>query len=171
MLKPTKPERIFLTRKYMNKKLLTLCLIQKDDKILLGMAKRGKGEGKWNGFGGKVEIGETIEDATKREVLEESGITVSDIEKVGVLDFTLPDEEKIWQVHIFKATDFMGEPTETDEMEPQWFNVEEIPFELMWPDDVYWFPLFLAGKKFEGKFVFNDKYIITEHELREVATL
>ena len=135
------------------------------------MAKRGKGEGKWNGFGGKVEAGETIEDATRREVLEESGITVSHMEKVGVLDFTLPEEAQIWQVHIFKTRDFEGELIETEEMKPKWFSVNEIPFEQMWSDDRYWFPLFLADKKFEGTFIFNDKYIITEHELREVATL
>ena len=155
----------------MDKKLLTLCLIQQGDKILLGKAKRGKGEGRWNGFGGKVEIGESIEDATKREVLEECGLAISDLEKVGVLDFTLPEEEKIWQVHIFKTEHFTGELIETEEMAPKWFAATEIPFELMWPDDIYWFPLFLEGKKFEGKFLFNDSYIITEHELREVATL
>ncbi|HSX24699.1 MAG TPA: 8-oxo-dGTP diphosphatase [Candidatus Andersenbacteria bacterium] len=155
----------------MNKKLLTLCLIQQDDKILLGMAKRGKGQGKWNGFGGKVEEGETIEDATRREVLEESGVTVFNIKKVGILDFTLPGEEKIWQVHIFKALDYSGEIIETDEMKPQWFQISKIPFDGMWPDDIFWMPLFLEGKKFEGTFVFNDQHIITEHELREVATL
>ena len=84
-----------------DKKLLTLCLIQQGDKILLGLAKRGKGEGKWNGFGGKVEEGEDIEEAAKREVLEECGISVAETEKVGVLDFTLPGEEQIWQGHIF----------------------------------------------------------------------
>lgn len=152
----------------MNKKLLTLCLIQQGDKILLGKAKRGKGEGKWNGFGGKVEDGESIEDATKREVLEECGLVVSDLEKVGVLDFTLPEEEKIWQVHIFKTVDFSGELIETEEMKPQWFPALEIPFDSMWADDTYWFPLFLQGKRFEGRFVFNDKHIIIEHELREL---
>jgi len=155
----------------MNKKLLTLCLIQKNDQILLGMAKRGKGEGKWNGFGGKVEEGETIEEAAIREVSEECGITVSELEKCGILDFTLPGEENIWQVHIFKALDFSGEPIETEEMKPRWFQISEIPFDGMWPDDVFWMPLFLEGKKFEGMFVFNDHHVITEHELREVATL
>lgn len=154
-----------------SKKLLTLCFIQNNNKILLGMSKRGKSKGKWNGFGGKVEEGETIEGATKREVLEECGLVVSNLEKISVLDFTLPGEEKIWQVHIFKTTDFSGALLETDEMMPKWFSVNEIPYANMWADDEYWFPLFLAGKKFEGKFIFNDQYIITKHELQEVATL
>ena len=153
------------------KKLLTLCLIHQSDRILLGKAKRGKGMGKWNGFGGKVEEGESIEDATKREVLEEVGLTVPDIEKMGVIDFTLPGEEDIWQVHIFRATAFTGTITETEEMEPKWFELSNIPFDSMWPDDEYWFPLFLAGKKFTGEFIFDDSYTIIKKELHEAENL
>jgi 8-oxo-dGTP diphosphatase/2-hydroxy-dATP diphosphatase len=153
------------------KKLLTLCLIHQNDRVLLGKAKRGKGMGKWNGFGGKVEEGESIEDATKREVLEEVGLTVPDIEKMGVIDFTLPGEEDIWQVHIFRATAFTGTITETEEMEPKWFELSNIPFESMWPDDEYWFPLFLTGKKFTGEFIFDDSYTIIKKELHEAENL
>ena len=39
--------------------------------MLLGMKKRGFGTGKWNGFGGKVEVGETVADAAQRELEEE----------------------------------------------------------------------------------------------------
>ena len=47
-------------------KVLTLLFVRSLDKILLGYKKNGFGEGRWNGFGGKVEIGETIEAAAKR---------------------------------------------------------------------------------------------------------
>jgi 8-oxo-dGTP diphosphatase/2-hydroxy-dATP diphosphatase len=42
------------------KKLLTLCIIYQHSRILLGMKKRGFGAGRWNGFGGKVAMAETI---------------------------------------------------------------------------------------------------------------
>ncbi len=48
------------------KKLYTLVFLVDDDRVLLGMKKRGFGAGKWNGFGGKVEPGETIEEAAIR---------------------------------------------------------------------------------------------------------
>lgn len=47
-------------------KLLTLLFVLKPGKVLLGMKKRGFGEGRWNGFGGKVQLDETIEEAAKR---------------------------------------------------------------------------------------------------------
>jgi len=49
------------------KKLLTLVLVFKEDNsVLLGLKKRGFGKGLWNGFGGKVEPGETIVQAAAR---------------------------------------------------------------------------------------------------------
>ena len=41
------------------KKVLTLVFLRNETKVLLGMKKRGFGVDKWNGFGGKVEVGET----------------------------------------------------------------------------------------------------------------
>ena len=138
------------------KKILTLCLIVKDNHVLLGMKKRGFGEGRWNGFGGKLEQGETIEAAARREVQEESGITVTSMNEVGVLDFEFQSEStKLMEVHVFKVTGFTGEPQETEEMKPQWFTQNEIPYSQMWSDDEYWLPLLLAGKKFKGSFLFD----------------
>ena len=48
------------TLKEVKKKVLTLVYIRDEENILLGMKKRGFGVGKWNGFGGKVQPGETI---------------------------------------------------------------------------------------------------------------
>ena len=47
-------------------RLYTLVLVVQPERVLLGMKKRGFGAGRWNGFGGKVEEGETIEDGAKR---------------------------------------------------------------------------------------------------------
>ena len=63
------------------KKLLTLCIIYQYPKVLLGMKKRGFGAGRFNGFGGKVENGESIEEAAKREVVEEVGLNVKSLKE------------------------------------------------------------------------------------------
>lgn len=135
------------------------------------MKKRGFGAGRWNGFGGKVSDGETIENAAKREIQEEVGIKVENLNKVGIIDFKFNGNPEILQVHIFKAVSFSGEPTESEEMKPQWWHIGEIPFEKMWPDDIHWMPLFLDGKKFKGKFLFGESDTILEQELIEVKEI
>lgn len=134
----------------------TLCLVYRNPQILLGMKKRGFGEGRWNGFGGKVKEGESVEDAVSRELKEEAGIKAFSIGKVGVLNFTFENGIDPIECHLFRVADFIGEPVETDEMKPQWFPKDEIPYDLMWPDDRHWMPLFLAEKKFIGNFHFID---------------
>ena len=150
------------------KKILTLCIIHQNNKVLLGMKKRGFGMGNWNGFGGKVEEGESIEYATKRELLEEAGINALDLERLGVLDFSWKNKpEDILEVNVFKCRDFTGTITETEEMKPEWFDVDAIPLEKMWADDKYWIPLFLDNKKFNGTFIFNEDNTVLEHKLYE----
>lgn len=135
------------------------------------MKKRGFGAGRWNGFGGKVSQGETIEDAAKREIREEAGVEVSTLDKVGIIEFEFDGNPEILEVHVFRTEDFSGEPTETEEMRPQWFHVSGIPFEQMWPDDIHWVPLLLDGKKFKGKFLFGDSDVILLQTLAEVKKL
>jgi 8-oxo-dGTP diphosphatase/2-hydroxy-dATP diphosphatase len=153
------------------KKILTLCLIRQNNKILLGMKKRGFGAGRWNGFGGKLFEGETIEDGARRETKEEAGVGLVDLNKVGIIDFEFEGNPEILQVHIFKINEFLGEPTESEEMKPQWFDINKIPFKEMWPDDIHWMPLFLQDKKFKGKFLFGEADVILEKELFEVEEL
>lgn len=155
------------------RKLLTLCLIHEHPRILLGMKKRGFGAGRWNGFGGKLEEGETIEEAARREVREELDIEVEHMTEFGVLEFEFQNDPVVLEVHVFKIESWDGVPQETEEMEPRWFMVDEIPFKQMWSDDVYWFPYFLKGKKFRGRFLFDKPSTadyaskILEKEIRE----
>ena len=152
------------------KQVTTLCIIHQNEKILLGMKKRGFGEGKWNGFGGKVSVNETIEEAARREIFEEAGIEVAlDVsDKVGVLEFGFHGDGRVIEMHIFRVGEFTGIPSESEEMRPRWFCIDEIPFKNMWPDDVYWFPFFLSGKKFKGKFLFGKEGVILKQKLEEV---
>lgn len=152
----------------MSNKLLTLVIIEEKRRILLGMKKRGFGAGRWNGFGGKVEEGENLEEAAKRETLEESGVKVTNLSERGVIEFEFKGKPEILEVHIFKALDWQGAPEETEEMRPKWFDTSEIPYEEMWTDDKYWLPLFLAGKNFKGHFLFDENDQVLSHELNQV---
>lgn len=152
----------------MKKTITTLCLIHQSPRILLGMKKRGFGAGRWNGFGGKIGEGEIIEQAAIREFEEEAGITPIDMTKRGVMNFYLQDSDEHIEVHLFGASRFTGEPRESEEMKPQWFDEKEIPFGEMWPDDKHWFPLFVKGKNFNAHFYFSDQNTIVNYRIEEI---
>lgn len=147
----------------------TLCLWQKDGQLLLGMKKRGFGAGRWNGFGGKVQPGESVEEAAKREMKEEVGIQVQAMEERGRLHFRFEKTGDEIDVSVFAVIACEGEPVESEEMRPQWFVYKDIPLSEMWPDDLYWIPMFLEGKRFTGSFVFGDQDVIVHKELTEVV--
>ncbi|MDF2634647.1 MAG: hydrolase [Pelosinus sp.] len=137
----------------------TLCFLIRDNEILLGMKKTGFGQGKYNGFGGKIKQGETVLQATVRELEEESGILVEEeqLEHVGILDFIFPASPQLrHDVHIFLARSWQGEPLETEEMRPQWFLHSAIPYAQMWQDDIFWLPKVLAGETIKGSVVFAE---------------
>ncbi len=151
----------------MSMKLQTLCLVHRDGKVLLGMKKRGFGAGKWNGFGGKVQQGEFVNEAAERELTEECGIVATELELMGNLIFEYPtagDEEV--EVAVYRVNSFTGEPKETGESRPQWFKDDAVPYQDMWADDEHWLPLFLKGQKFFGKFTYDKAGKLVSHDLR-----
>lgn len=149
----------------------TLCIVYKYPEMLLGMKKRGFGAGKWNGFGGKVREGENIEKAAVRELKEEIGIEAREIVKMGVINFEFQKSEEAPEVHFFWVKKWAGNPVESEEMKPAWFQINDIPLDKMWPDDKYWMPVFLDNKKFKGKFLFDKEGKIIEHNLKILEEL
>lgn len=135
-------------------------------RVCLGKKKIGFGAGKWNGAGGKVEEGESIEAAAIRETEEEFGVKVDAIKKVGVLEFYFPDQSEWNQtVHTFTAEQWSGELRESEEMAPIWFDAEDIPFEEMWSDDSFWLPRVLEGEKVHAVFSFGKNNEVLEHSI------
>ncbi|CAH0476298.1 unnamed protein product [Peronospora belbahrii] len=164
-----------------HRKLLTLAFLvrngvvpHEERHVLLGLKKRGFGIGKWNGFGGKVERTDTsIASAAVREIQEEANVQVSveDLESRGVLLFTFEQSNEVMEVHVYVTEKFSGQPSESDEMKPQWYDVSQIPFNTMWADDRFWLPHVLSGKSVQGNFHFAaDEDSLLDYELN-VMTL
>ena len=149
----------------MKEKHLTLCIMYREDQVLLGFKKRGFGKNRWNGFGGKVEPGETVKQAAQREVEEEIKVVPQLMKERGILKFTFEGEDEVLIGHLFSAYSFVGSPQETEEMRPQWFDRTEIPYDEMWPDDRFWLPQFLSGKSVNGEFHFKDHNTIISQKL------
>ena len=124
-------------------KYLTLILIlnEQKDQVLLGMKKRGFGEGWWNGFGGKLLEGETIYECAKRETEEECGLVMEEFHQCGHMVFEFVGDPVLLDVTVFRCEKYTGVVTESEEMRPKWFKFEDVPFDKMWPDDHLWLSL------------------------------
>ncbi|MBI2629881.1 8-oxo-dGTP diphosphatase [Candidatus Pacearchaeota archaeon] len=152
----------------------TLCIVLDNKKnLLLGMKKQGKfGSGKYNGPGGGLREGETLEQCALRELAEESGIisSLQDLEKVAVFDFHFPQEEERFnqQVHVFSVNIWSGTPAESDEMVWSWFPLDSIPYDRMWDGDKCWLPKIFQGKRLKGVFYFNKDKKVRDYTLTEL---
>ena len=151
----------------------TICLLRKENKVLLAMKKRGFGVGKWNGVGGKVKEGETVEQAVIRETQEEIGVIPLFLQKAALLDFYFPDvpTEKDWnqQVIVFTTDKWEGEPTESEEMLPKWFKISGVPYDQMWSDDILWMPKVFSGQKVKAEFIFSGEGELKEHRFEKLV--
>lgn len=146
-------------------RLTTLCYVVKDEQVLLAMKKRGLGQGKWNGPGGKVEDGETPEQACWREFFEETGASVMTLEAKGLIEFVFeakPDWNQ--RCHVFIGRDLAGQPQETEEMLPAWYSLSELPLDNMWEDDALWLPAVLNGGQVNMRFYFDEQSKLVKHE-------
>lgn len=137
-----------------------LCFVRDKNLLLLIHKKTGLGKGKVNAPGGRIEPGESAVDAAVRETFEETGVSASELEKVGELFFIFTDG---YSLHgsVFFANTFSGTPFETSEADPFWCAADTIPYDQMWADDIHWLPRILDGKKFKGYFIFDDDVMLS----------
>lgn len=150
---------------------VTIAFVLKEGKVLLGMKKRGFGEGKWNGSGGKAQEGEKTETVMKREMKEEFNITPTKFEKVAEITFVEPSipGEGTWMAHVFLISKWTGEITESEEMKPRWFSLNQVPYPKMWASDALWLPRILKGEKIKAKFTYNNNKKIKRQKITSVS--
>jgi 8-oxo-dGTP diphosphatase len=140
--------------------------------VLLGRKKHGLGAGNYVGLGGKLEPGESPVEAAVREVAEESGLVVEgiDLEARGRLTYLFPHREAWSQVsNVFVVRSFRGDPTPSDELDPEWFALEDVPLGEMWDDARRWLPGVLAGGRVRRTYVFGADLATVVDEQDHVA--
>jgi 8-oxo-dGTP diphosphatase len=111
-------------------------IILKDGKVLLGKRKGSHGAGSWSFPGGHVEFNESLEDTSKREVLEETGIQIENLRKGPYTNDMFKEEDKHY-ITLFIIADYAGGELELKEPEKcdkwDWFNWNEFPAPLFLP--------------------------------------
>ncbi|MGE0676890.1 NUDIX hydrolase [Pseudolabrys sp.] len=105
--------------------------IFRDGKVLIVQRARSPGRGIYTLPGGGVELGETLEQAAVREVLEETGLTIAPVALAGHRDVVIRDPggrvARHFVVICFAARWVAGEPAPNDELsEARWRDPAEI---------------------------------------------
>jgi 8-oxo-dGTP diphosphatase len=143
---------------------VTLCFLLRDaaagsTEVLLGLKRTGFGTGKIVGIGGHVEAGETDAEAVCREVWEEAGVVVrqEDLANAGTVEFIFPARPE-WNMYcrLFTTRKWEGEPAESQEIIPEWFDAASLPLHLMWADAEHWLPAALSGETLDVVVVLNE---------------
>ncbi len=112
--------------------------------------------GKWNGLGGKMELGESPEECVVREVREESGLSIREPRLKGVLTFPGFDGDNDWIVFLFEARKFSGKIVNSREGRVEWVIDKQVFNLALWEGDRY-FLRWMQGKKFfTAKFIYKD---------------
>lgn len=160
----------------------TLCFPLRDrtTEILLGRKAEKIGMGCWNGYGGKIEPGETQRLAAVREFKEETaGVIVfpQHLEKVAILNCHNTNADGsafLCKVHVYFSRYWVGKPQETEEMRnPTWFSIWRLPLSEMMPADRIWLPRILEGQKIIATIAYgpNQRNLLEDVIIEEVDTL
>lgn len=144
----------------------TLCYIEKDGKyLMMHRVKKEKdiNKDKYIGVGGHFEYGESPDDCLKREVMEETGLTLLSYRARGIVTF-LYGEDIVEYMHLYTADAYEGQIGECDEGELVWIEKEKVYDLPIWEGDQIFFRLLEEERPY---FSLKLKYSVTD-ELTEV---
>ncbi len=139
-------------------KLTTQCYIRHEGRVLMLHRIKKKidiNQGKWIGIGGKIEGGESPDECVRREVLEETGLTIHDpqLRAIVTFNFESPQPElEDWDVEymfVYTCDRFSGELTEIcNEGVLAWVPEDEIDSLPQWEGDRLFLKPILEGAPF-----------------------
>jgi len=147
----------------------TLAIMIENWKIFLWEKKRGFAKWVLNWVWWKQDKWETIEECMIREAKEEIGINITkkDLEYLWVLHFYFDDKEIDQDVYLYNIKKYSWNIVESNEIKPYWFDLNAIPYNKMWEDDIIWLPRVLKWEKnIEYDFFFDkDNWKMLKYEL------
>lgn len=103
--------------------LTNMCMVTDGDKVLVQDRQKS-----WKGLvfpGGKIGLGESVVASVRREVYEETGLTVADLTFCGIKQFPMADGTR-YVVFLYKTSQFTGELRSSDEGEVFWLDRKDL---------------------------------------------
>lgn len=143
----------------------------KNEILMLHRVKK-KGDihkGKYNGLGGKLELGETPSECALREVREESGLTVQELNFKGQILFPKFDKSgNDWFVFLYHSTNFTGELIENSaEGRLEWIAKSALKKLPLWEGDKIFLDYVFSPRVFDGYFVYEDGKLV-DHRIKTI---
>lgn len=137
----------------------TLCYLEKDSCYLMLHRTKKKNdfnEGKWIGVGGKLEEGETVTECLKREVFEETGLTLNSYKPRGII-FFFSEKYEDEEMYLFTSDDFSGElDFNCNEGDLKWIPEEDVLSLNLWEGDRYFLTPMMESDRFFIMSVYYD---------------
>lgn len=101
-----------------------IVLVVKEEKLLLAKSSRHNGDF-YSCLAGFMEVGEAPEDTVRREVFEEVGVRISDVEYVSSQSWPFPSQLMLGFIAQYESGDITPDPSEI--ADAQWFEHEDLP--------------------------------------------
>ena len=106
-------------------------VVFRNEEVLLVKRKNAPYKGQWSIPGGKQRLGETVTQAARRELMEETGVKVNELTLIDVIDIMVPDEEGEILYHYivvdYRAYWMSGECSPGDDAQDvKWFNLNKL---------------------------------------------
>jgi len=118
----------------------------------------------WKGLsfpGGHAEASESFHDCAAREILEETGLTISDLKPCGIIHWCNSDTQDKYLVLLYKTRTFSGELiTEMEEGQHFWMGLDELRAALGASSGnsfERYLPMFLGGQHSEVFGLWNEQ--------------
>ncbi len=146
----------------------TLGYVRRGDEVLLVHRQRegDDHEGKYNGLGGKLEVGEDAVACMKRELLEESGLVATTLTLRGTIAWPgFGSDGSDWFGLVFIIDGFDGEPPERNEDGPlRWVPIRDINTLPMWEGDRHFLPLVFDAdpRQFHAVLPYKDGALVAD---------
>jgi 8-oxo-dGTP diphosphatase len=151
----------------MGLKLATLCYVRRNGQtLMIHRVKKANDmhQGRWNGLGGKFDPGETPEECARREIKEESGLTVGDLRLRGFLTFPGFANDDDWYAFVFIATGSQGELIDSEEGSLSWIDNDKLLSLNLWEGDRIFIPWLEQPGFFSAKFTYKNNQLVSHIE-------
>ena len=110
---------------------VTAAVICHNDKVFAVQRSYGTGKGQWEFPGGKIEPGETPEEALKREIREELETEIEVHESLGIIEYDYPEFHL--SMNCFRASILSGTLHPLEASDTRWLDLAHL-------DSVDWLP-------------------------------